>query len=167
METGLVRPTLNHINIDKTAKCFVNLVKEYRNWFKKGDDLEIEQSDLEREMIECITSYNVSNGFALAKFIEDETGVEGDSELVNILDGVFFVKRELEKDLICKWVKDNNLSISEDVIGRKVFAKQSFRSYPGHYITGIYNDKYQVTIQKDKDSKGGFVIDYENVKLEV
>jgi hypothetical protein len=62
-----------------------------------------------------------------------------------------------------QWVKENFLTISDDVVGKKVNAKQGSRKYENLYITGIRPDTYQVTISDNINAKGGRIVGFENV----
>jgi len=55
------------------------------------------------------------------------------------------------------------LTIPDDVIGKKVNAKQGIRKYENHYITGIKPETYQVTVSDKIDKNGGYIVGFENV----
>jgi hypothetical protein len=57
------------------------------------------------------------------------------------------------------------LTIPDDVVGKKVNAKQGIRKYENHYITGIKPDTYQVTISDNINGKGGYIVGFENVTI--
>jgi hypothetical protein len=76
---------------------------------------------------------------------------------------MIYVKKSLEDEMLKQWVKENFLTISDDVIGKKVNAKQNLRKYENLYITGIRPDTYQVTISDDTKKYGGYIVGFENV----
>jgi hypothetical protein len=76
---------------------------------------------------------------------------------------MIYVKKSLEDEMLKQWVKENFLTISDDVVGKKVNAKQGIRKYENLYITGIRPDTYQVTISDNINAKGGRIVGFENV----
>ena len=156
------RPSLNKENIDRTEPSFVRIVDEYYKWSSAHDS--VEREELEKDIINCILSYYI-DGFELAKELERDVHITGDSELVDILDGISYTKDRQLKILIGKWVKDNNLTIPDDVIGKKVCVTQNFRTYNNHFITKIKPETYEVCISDKIDTQGGFIIKYENIKF--
>ena len=65
--------------------------------------------------------------------------------------------------MLKQWVKENFLTIPDDVIGKKVNAKQGYKKYENHYITTIRPDTYEVTISDNINKKGGYIVGFENV----
>ncbi len=106
-----------------------------------------------------------TDGFTLAQYLSEYKYIEPDSELVYILDGVSTIKDSLTKEIIGQWTKENFLEIPSDVIGKKVNAKQGYKKYENHYITGIKPETYEVTVNDDINKKGGWVIRYEDITL--
>jgi hypothetical protein len=103
------------------------------------------------------------DGYNLAEFLRDKVHLEPDAGLVDILDDMIYVKKSLEDEMLKQWVKENFLTISDDVVGKKVNAKQGIRKYENLYITGIRPDTYQVTISDDPKKYGGYIVGFENV----
>jgi hypothetical protein len=97
--------------------------------------------------------------------LHDYKYVEPNTELVDILDDALFVKSSLEREMFEQWVKENFLTIPDDVIGKKVNAKQNLRKYENHYITGIRPETYQVTVSEDATKQGGWIVGFENVTI--
>ena len=116
----------------------------------------------EDDIIECIGYYNW-DGFALAQHLSEYKYIEPDSDLVHILEDVISVKSSLEIEIEIQWVKENFLTISDDVIGKKVNTYQHLHKCENHYITSIFPKTYQVTVSDDINKKGGWVIRYEDV----
>jgi hypothetical protein len=106
-----------------------------------------------------------NDGYALATFLKEKVYIEPDSELVDILDEVSNVMYSLSKEIIGQWTKENFLEIPSDVIGKKVNAKQGYKKYENHYITGIKPETYEVTVAEIFNKKGGWVVRYEDITL--
>jgi hypothetical protein len=100
----------------------------------------------------------------LAEYLKSKVNLAFcDAELVDILDDMIYVKKSLEDEMLKQWVKENFLTISDDVVGKKVNVKQGSRKYENLYITGIRPDTYQVTISDNINAKGGRIVGFENV----
>ena len=155
------RPVFDAKNVNRENPRFKNLVDSYQKW-NSDNDIDEPRSTYENDIIECLGHYDL-DGFALAQHLKDYVYVEPDSELVHILDDVLFVKSSLEREMLSQWVKENFLTISDDVVGKKVNAKQGIRKYENHYITGIKPETYQVTVSNTIDKNGGWVINFENI----
>jgi len=162
----LKRPELDVKKINRENKHFKHLVDSYMNWNQpRGPyDYDEPRSTYEDDIIECIGYYNW-DGFALAQHLSEYKYIEPDSDLVHILEDVISVKSSLEIEIEIQWVKENFLTISDDVIGKKVNVKQGYKKYENHYITTIRPDTYEVTISDNINKKGGWVIRYEDVTL--
>jgi hypothetical protein len=160
----LKRPELDVKKINRENKHFKHLVDSYMNWNQpRGPyDYDEPRSTYEDDIIECIGYYNW-DGFALAQHLSEYKYIEPDSDLVHIMEDVISVKSSLEIEIEIQWVKENFLTISDDVIGKKVNVKQGYKKYENHYITTIRPDTYEVTISDDINKKGGWVIKYEDV----
>ena len=65
--------------------------------------------------------------------------------------------------MLTRWAKENFLTISDDVVGKKVNVNQNIRKYENHYITGIKPETYQVTVSDKIDKNGGYIVEFENV----
>lgn len=157
------RPVFDSKKVNRENSRFKHLVDSYQKW-NSDNDIDEPRSTYEEDIIECLGHYDL-DGFALAQHLKDYVYVEPDSELVHILDDVLFVKSSLEREMLAQWVKENFLTISDDVVGKKVNAKQGFRKYENHYITGIKPDTYQVTISDDPKKYGGYIVGFENVTI--
>ena len=165
METSQItlnRPKFDPKKIDRNHKSFKNLVDQYQRW--SGCVIDEPRETYEDDIIDCLGQYDL-DGYHLAKHLESSVYLEADSELVGILDDVFFVKDALVRSMLKTWVAENSLTIDESVIGKKVNAKQGFSKYENHYITGIKSETYEVTISTDQGKNGGFVIAFENIKF--
>jgi hypothetical protein len=99
----------------------------------------------------------------LAEFLRDKVHLEPDAGLVDILDDMIYVKKSLEDEMLSQWVKENFLTIPDDVVGKNVNVKQGIRKYENHYITGIKPETYQVTVSDKIDKNGGYIVGFENV----
>ena len=155
------RPTLSKEKINRENKHFKRVVDQYERWCKDGGGYETRET-YEDDIIKCLFESD-HDGYQLAEFLKEEVYIEPDSELVDILDGVSTIMYSLTKEILGQWVKENFLEIPSDVVGKKVNAKQGYRKYENHYITGINPETYEVTIAEDINKKGGWVIRYENI----
>ena len=156
------RPKLSRENINRENKHFKRVVDQYQKWCTSGGGYEETRETYENDIIDCLEEFDL-DGFALAQYLSECKYIEPDSELVYILDDVLFVKSSLEREMLNQWVKENFLTISDDVVGKKVNAKQGIRKYENHYITGIKSDTYQVTVSENATKQGGYVVGFENV----
>ena len=157
------RPVFDAKKINRENPRFKHLVDSYQKW-NSDNDIDEPRSTYEEDIIECLCHYDL-DGFALAQHLKDYVYVEPDSELVHILDDVLFVKSSLEREMLSQWVKENFLTISDDLVGKKVNVKQGIRKYENHYITGIKTETYQVTISDDPKKYGGYIVGFENVTI--
>ena len=158
------RPKLSKENINRENKHFKRVVDQYQKWCISDGGYEETRETYENDIIDCLEEYDL-DGFALAQYLSECKYIEPDSELVHILEDVTFVKSSLETEMLNQWVKENFLTIPDDVIGKKVNAKQGYKKYENHYITGIKPETYEVTISDDINKKGGWVIRYEDITL--
>ena len=162
-QNTVVRPKFDPNKIDRNHKAFKTLVDQYQRWSQSGD-IDESRETYENDIIGCLGHYNL-DGYQLAKRLESTVYLEADSELVGILDDLFFVKDSLVRSMLKTWVDENSLTIDPSVVGKKVNAKQGFHKYENHYITGIRSETYEVTISTETGKNGGFVIDYENIQF--
>ena len=156
------RPTLSKEKINRDNKAFKRIVDQYINWCKQDGGYEETRETYEDDIIKCLFEFD-HDGYYLATFLNENVYIEPDSELVDILDDVQFVVRSLTEEIIGQWTKENFLEIPSNVIGKKVNAKQGYKKYENHYITGIKPETYEVTVSDDINKKGGWIIRYENI----
>ena len=156
------RPKLSKENINRENKHFKRVVDQYQKWCTSDGGYEETRETYENDIIECLERHNL-DGFALAQYLSEYKYIEPDSELVHILEDVTFVKSSLETEMLNQWVKENFLTIPDDVVGKKVNVKQGIRKYENHYITGIKPETYQVTVSDKIDKNGGYIVGFENV----
>ena len=163
LKDAVKRPVFDAKTINRENPRFKSLVDSYQKW-NQDDYFTEHRSTYENDIIECLERYDL-DGFALAQYLSEYKYIEPDSELVHILEDVSFVKSSLEIEIQIQWVKENFLTIPDDVIGKKVNAKQGYKKYENHYITTIRPDTYEVTISEERALEGGWVIRYEDVTL--
>jgi hypothetical protein len=161
LKDAVKRPKFDLKNINRANTQFKRLVDNYQKW-NEDEGLNEPRSTYEDDIIECLGHYDL-DGYQLAKYLHDYKYVEPNTELVDILDDALFVKSSLEREMFAQWVKENFLTIPEDVVGKKVNAKQNLRKYEDHYITGIRPDTYQVTVSENATKQGGWIVGFENV----
>lgn len=158
-----LRPVLIREKINRDNKQFKRVVDRYEQWCRQGNDNNPRES-YEEDIIGCLFEHN-TDGYHLAEFLKEKVYIEPDSNLVDILNDTTFVKESLTNEILGQWVKENFLEISNDMIGKKVNAKQNFRTYENHYITTIKPNTYEVTISDNPIRTGGWVIKFENVTI--
>ena len=163
LKDAVKRPVFDAKTINRENPRFKSLVDSYQKW-NQDDYFTEHRSTYENDIIECLERYDL-DGFALAQHLSEYKYIEPDSELVHILEDVTFVKSSLETEMLSQWVKENFLTIPDDVIGKKVNAKHRYNKYENHYITGIKPETYEVTVSDDINKKGGWVIRYEDITL--
>jgi hypothetical protein len=162
IKDAVKRPKLSKENINRENKHFKRVVDQYQKWCTSDGGYEETRETYENDIIECLERYDL-DGFALAQYLSECKYIEPDSELVHILEDVISVKSSLETEMLSQWVKENFLTIPDDVVGKNVNVKQGIRKYENHYITGIKPETYQVTISDKIDKNGGYIVGFENV----
>ena len=163
LEDKVNRPKLSRENINRENKQFKRVVDQYEQWCTSGGGYETRET-YEEDIIDCLFEID-NDGFALAQYLSECKYIEPDSELVYILDDVSNVMYSLSKEIIGQWTKENFLEIPSGVIGKKVNAKQGYKKYENHYITGIKPETYEVTVAEVFNKKGGWVVRYEDITL--
>jgi hypothetical protein len=161
LKDAVKRPVFDAKTINRENPRFKSLVDSYQKW-NQDDYFTEHRSTYENDIIECLEEYDL-DGFALAQHLSEYKYIEPDSELVHILEDVTFVKSSLETEMLSQWVKENFLTIPDDVVGKNVNVKQGIRKYENHYITGIKPETYQVTVSDKIDKNGGYIVGFENV----
>ena len=161
LKDAVKRPVLSEKTVNRSNKAFVRMVDNYQKW-NESITADEPRETYEDDIFNCLFEYDL-DGYNLAEFLRDKVHLEPDAGLVDILDDMIYVKKSLEDEMLKQWVKENFLTISDDVIGKKVNAKQNLRKYENLYITGIRPDTYQVTISDDSKKYGGYIVGFENV----
>jgi len=156
------RPVLSEKTVNRSNKAFVRMVDSYQKW-NESITADEPRATYEDDIFNCLFEYDL-DGYNLAEYLKSKVNLAFcDAELVDILDDMIYVKKSLEDEMLKQWVTENFLTISDDVVGKKVNAKQCSRKYENHYITGIRPDTYQVTISDNINAKGGRIVGFENV----
>lgn len=156
------RPVFNANKINADHPKFKKFVDEYVRWF---DDFSYEQAsrnEYEEDIRECLKQFDL-DGYNLCKYLATYSHIDPDSDLVEILDRADSVKRAISEEMINAWIKENFLTIPEEVIGKKINAKQGIRSYNDHYIITIRPETYEIFIDSKPDSRSGYAVGFENV----
>jgi hypothetical protein len=161
LKDAVKRPVLSEKTVNRANKTFVRMVDNYQKW-NESITADEPRETYEDDIFNCLFEYDL-DGYNLAEFLRDKVHLEPDAGLVDILDDMIYVKKSLEDEMLKQWVKENFLTISDDVVGKKVNAKQGIRKYENLYITGIRPDTYQVTISDDSKKYGGYIVGFENV----
>jgi hypothetical protein len=161
LKDAVKRPVLSEKTVNRSNKAFVRMVDNYQKWNESITADELRET-YEDDIFNCLFEYDL-DGYNLAEYLKSKIYLEPDAGLVDILDDMIYVKKSLEDEMLKQWVKENFLTISDDVVGKKVNAKQGIRKYENLYITGIRPDTYQVTISDDPKKYGGYIVGFENV----
>ena len=162
LKDAVKRPVLSEKTVNRSNKAFVRMVDSYQKW-NESISADEPRETYEDDIFNCLFEYDL-DGYNLAEYLKSKVNLAFcDAELVDILDDMIYVKKSLEDEMLKQWVKENFLNISDDVVGKKVNAKQCSRKYENHYITGIRPDTYQVTISDNINAKGGRIVGFENV----
>jgi len=162
LKDAVKRPVLSEKTVNRSNKAFVRMVDNYQKW-NESITADEPRETYEDDIFNCLFEYDL-DGYNLAEYLKSKVNLAFcDAELVDILDDMIYVKKSLEDEMLKQWVKENFLTISDDVVGKKVNAKQGIRKYENHYITGIRPDTYQVTISDNINAKGGRIVGFENV----
>jgi len=162
LKDAVKRPVLSEKTVNRSNKAFVRMVDSYQKW-NESISADEPRETYEDDIFNCLFEYDL-DGYNLAEYLKSKVNLAFcDAELVDILDDMIYVKKSLEDEMLKQWVTENFLTISDDVVGKKVNAKQCSRKYENHYITGIRPDTYQVTISDNINAKGGRIVGFENV----
>jgi hypothetical protein len=162
LQDKVIRPKfdVNKINVDHPR--FKNLVDRYVDWSQDKDYTECDRTEYEDDIRSCLDEFDL-DGYNLAEHLKSKVYLDPNAELVDILDDATFVKAALEKEMLTQWVQENFLTIPDDVVGKKVNAKQGLRKYENYYITGIRADNYHVTVSDNSKKNGGWIVGFEDV----
>ena len=161
LKDAVKRPVLSEKTVNRANKAFVRMVDNYQKW-NESITADEPRETYEDDIFNCLFEYDL-DGYNLAEYLKSKVYLEPDAGLVDILDDMIYVKKSLEDEMLKQWVKENFLTISDDVVGKKVNAKQGSRKYENLYITGIRADTYHVTISDKINAKGGYIIGFEDV----
>jgi hypothetical protein len=162
LQDKVLRPKFDSSKIDSSNKNFKKIVDQYIDWY--GDDYKCNREDYENDIRECLSEFDL-DGYSLVKYLEDKSFIEPDARLVEILDNSIFVKQSIIREMTIQWVKENFLEIPENVVGKKVNAKMTFRNFTNHYITGIKPETYEVTIKDTPTRNEGYIVGFETVEF--
>jgi hypothetical protein len=162
LKDAVKRPVLSEKTVNRSNKAFVRMVDSYQKW-NESISADEPRETYEDDIFNCLFEYDL-DGYNLAEYLKSKVNLAFcDAELVDILDDMIYVKKSLEDEMLKQWVKENFLTIPDDVIGKKVNAKQGYKKYENHYITTIRSDTYEVTISDNINKKGGYIVGFENV----
>jgi hypothetical protein len=142
---------------------FNRIVDEYIIWNADEDCSANSRSSYAQDIAYCLVDLR-TDGFYLAKRLEDRVGLEADAALVAILDKIEPVKRRVVKKMISKWVVENQLKLPEDILGKRVNWKQDFTSGSG-FVIHCYPESYRVLVGEKSPTRYGKAIDFENITI--
>ena len=132
LKDAVKRPVLSEKTVNRSNKAFVRMVDSYQKW-NESISADEPRETYEDDIFNCLFEYDL-DGYNLAEYLKSKVNLAFcDAELVDILDDMIYVKKSLEDEMLKQWVKENFLTIPDDVIGKKVNAKQ------GGWIVGFEN----------------------------
>jgi hypothetical protein len=123
----LPRPSKS--SYDVLYRTATNLAPKINEW--SGDEFQIDINTLKDAI-----QYNSLNGYVMAQNLENSCGIQPDVELVEILDDVWFIKKEVHDDIVKEWVKDYNISPGKKV-GDLVTIKCSWKEITETGLTKV------------------------------
>ena len=147
------RPRFNDAMRSELA---AKLGKSVFEWCNKGTPLADCIEDCEE-----ILKWNINDeAFELAKEFESK-GYSPDLELVEILDGVWFLQNDLVDKAEKRWVIEDDIQ-PKFVVGQRVIVLSGGKKVSGE-ISGIYPEsaKYNVTVE---GAKTNLIIRYEDTE---
>ena len=161
------RPTFDK-NFKWNAKMprVKRLVDEYIKWCDGGEVVtnQTNQHEYEEDIISCFNEFHL-DGYHLAKHLEEKSYVDADSQLVELLDDIAQIKRNIKTEIIKKWAIDNDMKLPENIMGSKCKYKLGFVPCMEGFITAARPETYEVCIDKDPSRKGGYIVGFEDVTM--
>jgi len=158
------RPT--GISKSQEEQMYIDLAKEIikHNYINDDDDYTIE------DIIEDLKQVSFSDsGFEIAKTLESygNASYVFDGDFIDWLDHIGFKKLNIATENVKTWVNAYNPQPKFE-IGTKLTVKEVLNSKLKKdeiiYITGIKNEVAQYTVSTDREKKGGYLINYEDIE---
>lgn len=129
--------------VEEAVESIIPKVAEWM--FNSGDVLD---EDSKQDLIEAIRS-GFGDGYESASYLEQNCYWEPDSELVYILDDIYFCSRKAEDKAIRKWVKEEGIQVPFEK-GQQIKFKYEGKTWDGE-IVEVDNDLARVLVYvKDK-----------------
>lgn len=157
---NITRPTWNDEMVKELAQIVGKQVNEWCN-----DETPLEDCIETAEKV--LQWHSNDDGYAIAKEFEYE-GFSPDSELIVILDYVYYDRNKIQETFIKKWVADNNLKL-ELVEGQKVVAKLVRRGEVEGEIVKLYPETMQYGFwyegQCSVKGQGHTYVNFENILI--
>jgi hypothetical protein len=162
-----IRPTYKTNGIDRNTIHFVKFKNKLMSWANETTDEFDDFGDIIVKLLDQTEKYG-SDGYSLCKFLENELYIsEGDSELVSILDECTWVLSNMTSEKVKQWVIECNLELPSELEGKYVMytiIENGIKTLKQGYVTGIYNDTYEVVISDSTNAKYiGDVINGEDI----
>jgi len=161
------RPTFDK-NFKWNAKMprVKRLVDEYIKWCDGGEVVtnQTNRHEYEEDIISCFNEFHL-DGYYLAKHLEEKSYVDADSQLVELLDDIAQIKRNIKTEIIKKWAIDNDMKLPDNIMESKCKYKLGFVTGMEGFITAVRPETYEVCIDKDKTRKGGYIVGFEDVTM--
>ncbi len=158
MENLTQRPVWNRVMLEKLSLVVGGLIFDWCT-----DDISLEDCiESSKKVLEFNSN---SNGYELAKEFEDE-GFSPDSELVDILDSVWYEKHKIQEGFEKQWVSENALKL-DYVVGQKVVAELTRLGEVECEIMALYPETMEYGLWHENHScekgKGHTIIGCENI----
>ena len=160
------RPTFDK-NFKWNAKMprVKRLVDEYIKWCDGGEVVTSHaRHEYEEDIISCFNEFHL-DGYHLAKHLEEKSYVDADSQLVELLDDIAQIKRNIKTEIIKKWAIDNDMKLPDNIMESKCKYKLGFVTGMEGFITAVRPETYEVCIDKDLSRKGGYIVGFEDVTM--
>lgn len=90
---------------DVISRAVNSILPSVLAWIDPGlrhGDLEVEH--IKDELIDVLTYENYGDGYDIVKYLDRTYGWDGDADLVDIFEGVFFKLLEAHREVVKEWV---------------------------------------------------------------
>lgn len=143
------------------------LAKDLKDYFKNdNDDPYMDEDEAYNIAYACVDHYD-HDGYKLVKLLDDRYSIEGDSDLVDVLDGTWYIVSKAEAKATEKWVKDHNVTVPYSIGDKVKFKKPPFKESIIEGTVKTINSQWaRLTVKSDTCSDPsviGTVINVEDV----
>lgn len=165
-----IRPTYDTNGINKNSSYYIRFKSNFLKWLDELNPSETENKKLDDIIYDLLKKSIYDNGYKLANYLEDKYFItEIDCDLVNLLDTCDLVRYQLQDEKVNQWVNECHLFLSDNLLDKYVsyeYIKSFGKTETEYgYIVNLHHDSYQVTVGKEKTSTGGYIIDFEKIKI--
>lgn len=151
------RPTFD----ESMAPALCEYIKKVlREWSGNPNDYVNEE-----RLLGIAENYNGENGYELAQELESKLYIRPDSILVDLLDNVYHEADLLEKEMVRRWVKDNNLTL-ELSVGQRVIMDRGRHEEKEGTIVKLYSDELKYGVRTDDQKETAhYIVKSEHVEI--